>query len=98
MRFIGGGAANTLTINHVAGTASGSGRMTVFCLVNGTRQFSISVNGAAPITVSCTGTSFRTPVASPPSVTIHLNSGTANTIKFFNNAAFAPDLDRITIR
>jgi len=98
VRFLGNGAANSVTINHVAVAASGSHTLTVFCVVNGTRTFSVSVNGGTATTVSCTGTSFTAPVSKPPSITVHLNAGSANTIKFSNSTAFAPDLDRITVR
>ena len=51
-------------------------------------------NGGAAVEVSATGTSFATPAST--TVTLNLNAGN-NAIKFFNNAAFAPDLDRISV-
>ena len=95
--FIGNGAANFVTINNVKAAVSGSYTMTIYCLVNGVRGFSISVNGGAATSVSCTGTSFSVPVTNPPSITVNLNAGFANTIKFSNSTAFAPDLDRIIV-
>jgi hypothetical protein len=96
--FIGNGAANLVTINSVQAAVSGSYTMTIYCLVNGTRSFSVSVNGGAETTVSCTGTSFSVPVTNPPSITVNLNAGSGNMIKFSNSTAYAPDLDRITVR
>lgn len=91
--FIGNGSANhvTLTVNAAA---SGTRQMIVTGLVSGTRTFFVSVNGGAGIQVPITGTSFATPVNA--SVNVTLNAGT-NTIRFYNDGAYAPDLDRITI-
>jgi hypothetical protein len=94
--FIGNGPANFVTFNNVRATLAGNHTLTVFCLVKGSRSFSVSVNGGAAQTVSCTGTTFSVPVSNPPSITVNLNAG-SNTIKFFNDTAFAPDLDRITV-
>jgi len=62
--------------------------------VNGTRTFDISVNGGSGTSHSLSGSSFSTPVST--NITVSLNSGN-NTIKFYNNSAYAPDLDRISI-
>jgi len=97
VRFIGDGAANYVIINKVSAASAGSYTLTVYGVVDGTRSFSVSVNGAAPVTVSCTGKSWEAPVPAPPSVTVTLKAGSTNTIKFYNNSAYAPDLDRITI-
>jgi len=97
VRFIGDGAANYVIINKVSAASAASYTLTVYGVVDGTRSFSVSVNGAAPVTVSCTGTSWEAPVSAPPSVTVTLKAGSTNTIKFYNNSAYAPDLDRITI-
>jgi hypothetical protein len=52
------------------------------------------VNGGTAVEVPVTGTSFATPATT--SITVHLNAG-ANSIKFLNTSAFAPDLDKISI-
>jgi alpha-L-fucosidase len=44
--------------------------------------------------VPLTGTSFSTPATTTIPVT--LNAG-ANSIKFFNDSAYAPDLDKISV-
>ena len=68
--------------------------MTIYYLVSGTRDFFVSVNGGAGVQKTLSGTSFDTPVSTTMNVT--LNAG-SNTIKFYNNTAYAPDLDRIVI-
>jgi hypothetical protein len=92
--FLGNGAGNALTLN-VSVSAGGSRTMNIFYLVNGTRALSFTVNGGAAQSLSLSGSSFST-VAPPRAVTVALNAGN-NSIRFFNNSAFAPDLDRITI-
>jgi hypothetical protein len=91
--WIGNGSANyvTLTLNV---SSAGTKTMTIYYLVSGTRDFFVSVNGGAGVQKTLSGTSFDTPVSTTMSVT--LNAG-SNTIKFYNNSAFAPDLDRIVI-
>ena len=92
--FIGNGAANFVTINNINEAAKGQHTLTFAYLVSGTRTFAISVNGGPDIQVNLTGTSFATPVTD--SITVDLNAG-ANSIKFHNDTAFAPDLDAVTI-
>jgi alpha-galactosidase len=91
---IGDGAANYVTINGVPASKAGSTSVTVSYLLDGSRSFSISVNGGAATTLSLTGTSWSTPATA--SVSLDLNAGT-NTIKFFNDSVYAPDLDSITV-
>ena len=93
VRFVGHGAANTVTI-PVTESAAGSHKVTVTGEVSGTRSFQISVNGGTAVTVSLTGTSFTVPVSA--SVTLTLPAG-KDTITFGNSTAYAPDLDAITI-
>ncbi len=91
--FIGNGAANHLTLAVNAATA-GAKTVTVQYLLSGSRSFFVSVNGGAAQQVALTGTSWATPVTT--TITVNLNAG-ANTIRFFNDTAYAPDLDRITL-
>jgi alpha-L-fucosidase len=62
--------------------------------VDGTRSFFLSVNGGAAAEVPCTGTSWATPATA--TVTVTLAAG-ANTLRFANETAWAPDLDVIAI-
>jgi hypothetical protein len=95
-RFIGNGASNFLVINNINVSTAGNYTLTIYYVVSGTRSFSISVNGGAEISFTVSGTTWEAPGA-PVAVTIPLNAG-SNSIKFFNNSAFAPDMDRITIQ
>jgi alpha-galactosidase len=92
--YIGNGAANYVTVNGINEAAAGSHTLTFSYLVSGSRSFSISVNGGPDIVENLSGTSFSTPASS--SVTVQLKAG-ANTIKFHNDTAYAPDLDVVTV-
>jgi hypothetical protein len=91
--FIGNGAANFVTLN-VTPSAAGSRTLTIVYTLNGSRSFFVSVNGGAAVEVPLTGTSFATPFTK--TITVNLNDG-SNSIKFFNNSAYAPDLDKISV-
>jgi hypothetical protein len=93
VRFIGNGGANDVTIS-VTVTTAGSRTLTVSGGVNGTRSFSVSVNGGAAQTVALTGVDFNIPVSA--TLTVSLNAG-SNSVRLFNDTAFAPDLDRIIV-
>jgi hypothetical protein len=92
--YIGNGAANFVTIGGVTPSVAGNRQLTITYLLNGSRSFFVSVNGGAGIEVPLTGTSFATPATT--TITVPLNAG-ANSIKFYNNSAYAPDLDRISV-
>lgn len=92
--YIGNGAANYVTVNNINEATAGNRTLTFVYLLNGSRTFDISVNGGPDIVENLTGTSFSTPVSA--SVTVSLKAG-ANTIKFHNDSAYAPDLDVITV-
>ena len=91
---IGDGAANYVTINAVPAGKTGSTAVTVSYLLDGSRSFSVSVDGGAATTLNLTGTSWSTPATATVSLT--LNAG-ANTLRFFNDSAYAPDLDSVTV-
>lgn len=88
VRYIGGGTDGYAIVNSITSTA-GSHTLTVYYFTGG-RDFKVSVNGGADQTLTCSGSS------GSATMTVTLNSG-ANTIKFHNPGANAPDLDRITI-
>ncbi|HEX4705892.1 MAG TPA: alpha-galactosidase [Pseudonocardiaceae bacterium] len=92
--FIGNGAANFVTVNNINESAAGAKTLTFTYLLSGSRSFFVSVDGGPDTRVDLTGTSFSTPVNG--SITVNLTAG-ANTIKFHNDTAFAPDLDAITV-
>jgi alpha-galactosidase len=93
VRFIGNGAANSVTIPVTATTAGGR-QLTIQYTVDGTRSFFVSVNGGATTEVALSGTSWATPATSTATVTLAAGS---NTIRFFNDIGWAPDLDVIAV-
>src|SRR6266511_393104 len=93
VRFIGGSSNNYATFT-VDANAAGSRQLTIGYELDGSRSFFVSVNGGAAVEVPVTGTSWSTPATR--TITVALNAG-ANTVRFFNNTANAPDLDYITI-
>jgi hypothetical protein len=92
--FVGNGSGNYVTINNVTAASAGTKTMTISYLLSGSRSFFVSVNGGTGTEVPLTGTSFSTVATATLQVT--LNAG-SNTVKFYNNSAYAPDLDRIAI-
>ena len=92
--YIGNGAANYVTVNGINESAAGSRTLTVSYLLSGSRSFSISVNGGPDITLGLTGTSFATVATATVPITVKAG---ANTIKFHNDTAYAPDLDAVTV-
>jgi hypothetical protein len=92
--YIGNGAANSVTLTGLTPSAAGSRTLTITYLLSGSRSFFVSVNGGAGVEVPLTGTSFATPANK--TITVTLNAG-ANTVKFYNNSAYAPDLDKVSV-
>jgi alpha-galactosidase len=93
VRFIGNGAANSVTI-PVTATTAGSRQLTIQYTVDGTRSFFVSVNGGTATEMALSGTSWATPATSTATVTLAAGS---NTIRFSNDTGWAPDLDVIAI-
>lgn len=94
VRFIGNDRDDYMVFNNVTVDEAGEYELFIDYTVNGTRSFFVSVNGGAGIEVPATGTSWDTPTST--SVTVTLDAG-ENSIKFYNNDDYAPDLDRIRI-
>jgi len=89
------GVGGTLTFNGVNVASSGTYQVTIAYLDGSGRQATISVNGAAPQTVSFAPTgSFDT--VGTVTVPLPLTAGN-NTIEFANPTAYAPDFDRIIV-
>jgi len=93
--YIGREPGNFVTL-HVTAAADGRRTMRSDYLVNGTRALHYSVNGGAGVALSLSGKSFST-VAPPHVARVRLRAG-SNTIRFYNDADYGPDLDRITIQ
>ncbi len=92
--FIGNGAANYVTVNNISETSAGTYSLTIVYCLDGSRTFDVSVNGGTGTAVALTGVNWQYPVTR--TITVSLRAG-ANTIKFYNNAAYAPDLSEITV-
>jgi alpha-galactosidase len=92
--YIGDGAANYVTINDVDVADAGTYSLTfVYCL-DGSRTFDISVNGGSGTAVALTGVNWNYPV--DDTISVALKAG-ENTIKFYNDSAYGPDLSEITV-
>jgi hypothetical protein len=94
VRNIGGGPDAAVTFPNVTVPAAGAYRMFIQFTVNGPRSYFVTVNGGAPVEVKLNGVGNNTPYVAELPVT--LNAG-ANTIRFGNDNAGAPDLDQIAI-
>jgi hypothetical protein len=94
VRFIGNSAANYEIINGVNVSTAGTKQLTITYEVSGTRSLLVIVNGGTAVEVPVNGTSRSTPATATLSVS--LNAGN-NTIKLFNDGAYAPDLDKISV-
>jgi alpha-galactosidase len=92
--FIGNGAANWVRLNGIAAPAAGTYDVTIYAAVSGNRSLWLSVNGGPGLQIPFTGTSFTSPV--PVTVHVPLTAG-ANTLRFYNDTAYGPDLDRVVL-
>ncbi len=95
MRFIGSNTSNFLVINNITVSTAGTYTLTIFPVVSGTRTLFYSVNGGTGSSVSATGTSWT---ATAPGIAekVTLKAG-SNNVKLYNNTAFGPDMDYITV-
>jgi hypothetical protein len=81
-------------MDGIGAPAAGSYKLTVYAAVSGTRSLWLSVNGAAGVEIPFSGGSFDSPVA--VTVGVALNAG-ANSLRFYNDTTYAPDLDRVVL-
>ncbi len=96
VRFLGNNSSNYVTVNNVYAPAAGTYKMTVYAYsadVN-PRTFYISANGGSAKTISMSSPGWQ--VQSALDTTVTLKAGN-NSIKFYNNSAWGPDLDRIVV-
>jgi alpha-L-fucosidase len=93
VKFLGNNSANFETIPVTVATA-GSHEVTIYAEVSGSRDFFVSVNGKAGIDVPITNNDWYHPIA--VTILVNLNAG-SNTLKFYNNSAYAPDLDKVMV-
>ena len=93
VRWIGKG--NELTLNGITVGEAGNYTLQIDYILEGERGLWLSVNGGDPMGLSLKGTSWNVP--STAHVNVALRAG-PNSVRFFNDRAYAPDLDRIVIR
>lgn len=93
-----GDNSGTLQFNSVSASSSGSYLLTIYYADGDStsRIASISVNGGTATTYTFATSHGGNLVATLP-ITISLNAGSSNTIKFYNTSSWAPDIDKITI-
>jgi hypothetical protein len=94
VRFIGSLPANHMTVNGITVGTAGQYDLYLDYLVSGTKTFYLSVNGGPAAAVELRGTSSDEPVTAKIPVTL---AAGANAIRFFNDTAGAPDLDRVRV-
>ncbi|HWE27456.1 MAG TPA: hypothetical protein VHB97_05605, partial [Polyangia bacterium] len=92
--YIGAGDGNRVTFTQVDATA-GAHTLVIHGVSADPRTFYVSVNGGAGTPVNVQSSSWSTPTT--VSIGVSLNGG-LNTIAFYNDGAYAPDLDRIVLR
>jgi hypothetical protein len=94
LRYLGGSTSNYITFNNVNAPTAGTYTLTIYAGTRDVRTFNLSINGGSTISVNMDGVDFGTMVSVTKNVTLRAG---VNTIKFFNNSASTPDLDRIKI-
>ncbi|ANE45667.1 hypothetical protein SY83_04410 [Paenibacillus swuensis] len=91
------GNGGTLQFNNIAGGTGGTASLTIYYTAgDATRAATLNVNGSDVTTVQFPSSGGWSTVGSH-SVTISLNSGSSNTIKFYRNGGYAPDIDKIEV-
>ena len=95
VRSIGVGGHNYVEFVRVEGGEGGEKELVIHYLLDGERSFFISVNGGPGFEVRLSAHNWATP--SREVVKVRLHPG-PNTIRFFNETSYAPDLDRIVLR
>jgi hypothetical protein len=93
VRWVGKG--NDVTVNGITVGEDGNYTMQIDYVLDGTRALSFSVNGGSEVGLSLKGKSWTTP--STAFINVALRAG-SNSVRFFNEQAYGPDLDRIVIR
>jgi hypothetical protein len=94
VRFIGNGSGNSVTFNNVNVASAGSYGLAVWAVTNEPRTFYLNVNGSNKGSLTVTGPDWHTPVS--VTTTVALRAG-SNSIRFYNDADFTADLDRIIV-
>jgi hypothetical protein len=94
-RSIGNGSRNYVELVDVRATRDGEHDLAIHYLLDGERTFFVSVNGAPGVEVPLSGANWMVP--SEHKVRLRLKAG-RNTLRFYNEQGWGPDLDRIVVR
>ncbi|HEX6736903.1 MAG TPA: CBM35 domain-containing protein [Vicinamibacteria bacterium] len=93
VRWVGKG--NEVTVNGITVSESGNYTLEIDYVLDGERSLSLSVNGGPPQTITMRGKTWVVPASARLNVALHAGR---NSIRFFNEEAYGPDLDRIVVR
>lgn len=94
--YIGNGAANTLTVNGLTASATGTGYVLIRYASGDTRTASVSVNGGTAQNVTFPSTGGFTTWADLI-LPVSLTAGSSNTVAFANSSAYVPDIDKVAV-
>lgn len=94
VRNLGGSADARIVFPGITVPAAGTYTLYLDFTVNGTRSYTVAVNGGAPSVVTVSGAGNNTPDTT--SIPVTLTAG-ANTITIGNDDDSSPDLDRVSI-
>jgi hypothetical protein len=95
VRNIGRFARNYLVMNDIVVARSGQYQMLLYYVLKGDRSFFIRVNEGSAVELPLSGKNWAQ--VSTASITLTLRAG-SNSIRFYNDQHYAPDLDRVVIR
>jgi hypothetical protein len=88
------GAGGRLTLPQVDVATSGPHQLTIHAASADPRTLWVSVNGGAGVPVAIQSAGWSTPTVA--TVTLPLARG-INTLAFYNESQYAPDLDRVVV-
>ncbi len=94
--YIGNGSSNWVRFNSVNVSSAGNRTVTIRYISAEARTAYVSVNGGAGVRIDFPALANWDTVGTKD-VTLNLSSGT-NTLRFYNDTGYAPDIDKITVR
>ncbi len=95
--WVGNGAANDITFENVEVEESGSYRLNIYYITGEARNLSVSINNGAEIQLNgLTATTDDWSAVGKTSIVVTLEAG-VNTIRLYNESAYAPSIDRIAV-
>jgi hypothetical protein len=88
------GAGGRITLSQVDVASDGNHRVTLHAASADPRTLYVSVNGGAGVPVAVQSSNWSTPTV--VTITLPLTAG-INTLAFYNDGGYAPDLDRVVV-